>query len=264
MNKYFLIARTSFKEESKTLANTITAVFSFVVIIYIFNELWSYIYGSGVGTLINGYSLKMMLWYMIMAEILMYSVNARGTTRNFAQDVKSGRIAYQLNKPYNYYFYQIFSSFGKNIWNVIFILPFAILLGFVLLGGIENFSVAYILPIVVSLLLGVLLTGIIYGTVGLLSFWIEEATPFTWIIQKFQMLFGLFFPPEFFPTWLQPIITYSPVYAMMSGPCKLLANFSWELFLNVSISQLSYITIFILVGLLLYKFGTKKVNVNGG
>ena len=50
----------------------------------------------------------------------------------------------------------------------------------------------------------------------------------------------------------------------MSGPCKLLANFSWELFLNVSMSQLSYITIFIVVGLLLYKFGTKKVNVNGG
>ena len=80
MNKYFLIARTSFKEESKTLANTITAVFSFVVIIYIFNELLSYIYGSGVGTLINGYSLKMMLWYMIMAEILMYSVNSSKST----------------------------------------------------------------------------------------------------------------------------------------------------------------------------------------
>ncbi|MBR4003939.1 MAG: hypothetical protein IKI95_07845, partial [Clostridia bacterium] len=119
-------------------------------------------------------------------------------------------------------------------------------------------------PLIISLLLATLLTCIIYGTVGLLSFWIEEATPFTWIIQKFQMLFGLFFPPEFFPTWLQPIINYSPVYAMMSGPCKLLANFSWDLFLNVTLSQGVYIIIFIVLGSMIYKIGTKKVNIHGG
>ena len=78
------------------------------------------------------------------------------------------------------------------------------------------------------------------------------------------MLFGLFFPPEFFPTWLQPFINYSPVYAMMSGPCKLLANFSWELFLQVSVSQVAYITVFVVLGLVIYQSGTKKVNVHGG
>ena len=78
------------------------------------------------------------------------------------------------------------------------------------------------------------------------------------------MLLGLFFPPEFFPTWLQPIIVYSPVYAMMSGPCKLLANFSWNLFLEVSISQAIWLTFFVGLGLILYKIGTKKVNVHGG
>ena len=129
---------------------------------------------------------------------------------------------------------------------------------------IKNFSVFYIVPLLISLILAVFLTCIIYGAVGLLSFWIEEATPFTWIIQKFQMLFGLFFPPEFFPVWLQPIIEYSPVYAMMSGPCKLMANFSWDLFLKVSISQAVYILLFLVIGLLIYKLGTKKVNVHGG
>ena len=29
---------------------------------------------------VDGYSLSMMIWYMIMAEVLMYSVNARATT----------------------------------------------------------------------------------------------------------------------------------------------------------------------------------------
>ena len=214
--------------------------------------------------MIHGYTVEMMIWYMIMAEVLMYSVNARGVTRAFSNDIKSGKIAYQLNKPYNYYAYQVSSQAGVFVWKLIFLIPTGILMGLILLGPIANFSIAYVLPLLVSLLMAVLLTGVIYGAIGLLAFWVEESTPFTWIVQKFQMLFGLFFPPEFFPVWLQPVIEYSPVYAMMSGPCKLMANFSWELFLRVSLSQIAYIGLFMTLGVIIYKLGTKKVNVNGG
>ena len=265
MNKYFSILKTSFRQESKTIGNSLTSVVSFIVIIYIFRELWQFIYGgSGTGTLINGYTVEMMIWYMIMAEVLMYSVNARGVTRAFSNDIKSGKIAYQLNKPYNYYSYQVSSQIGAFLWKLIFLVPTAVIMGLVLLGPIANFSFTYVLPLAFSLILAVLLTCIIYGTVGLLAFWIEEATPFTWIVQKFQMLFGLFFPPEFFPVWLQPAITYSPVYAMMSGPCKLLAAFSWDLFFKVTVSQVLYIGVFVVIGLIIYNFGTRKVNVHGG
>lgn len=265
MKKYLSIFKTSFKQETKTIADSLTAIGSFAVIIYIFKMLWDFIYGeNGGGTLINGYSVDMMIWYMIMAEILMYSVNARRVTRVFGNDIKSGKIAYQLNKPYNYYAYQVSSQTATFLWKLIFLLPTGIVMGLILLEPIPNFRAYYVVPILISLLLAVFLTCIIYGTIGLLSFWIEEATPFTWIVQKFQMLLGLFFPPEFFPTWVQPIINYSPIYAMMSGPCKLLANFSWNVFLRTSISQVVYISIFLLIGLLLYKIGTKKVNIHGG
>ena len=53
MKKYLSIFRTSFKQESKTVVNSITAVISFVVIIYIFKMLWEFIYGgNGGGTFI--------------------------------------------------------------------------------------------------------------------------------------------------------------------------------------------------------------------
>ena len=264
MNKYLSIFKTSVKQEQKTLSNSIVACVSFVVIIYVFYQLWGYIYGSGAGTIVNGYNLKMMIWYMIMAEVLMYSVNARKTTRSFSNDIKSGKIAYHLNKPYNFYFYMIANSMGEFIWKLLLLVPTALLTGLVLLGGIDNFQFVYIIPIMFSLVFAVFLTGVIYGGVGLLAFWIEDSTPFAWIIQKFQMLFGLFFPPEFFPVWLQPIIMYSPVYAMMSGPCKLLASFSWELFFNVCISQVVWTIVFFSLSIIIYKSGTKKVNINGG
>jgi len=265
MNKYIAIYNTSFRQESKTLSNSITSVISFVVIIYILQQLWQFIYGgSGTGTLINGYTIEMMIWYMIMAEVLLYSVHARTVTKAFSNDIKSGKIAYQLNKPYNYFAYQVFSQTGVFVWKLCFLVPTALVTGLILLGPIANFSIVYVLPILISFILAVFLNCIIYGMIGILCFWIEESTPFTWIVQKFQMLFGLFFPPEFFPVWLQPIITYSPIYAMMSGPCKLLANFSWELFLQVSITQVVYLSVFLCVALILYKYGTRKVNVNGG
>lgn len=265
MRKYLNIFGTSLRQESKTFANALTSSVSFVVIIYIFKQLWQFIYGGqGGGTLIKGYSLDMMIWYMVMAEIFMYSVNARGVTKAFGNDIKSGKIAYQLNKPYNYYFYQVMSSLGGCFWKLIFLLPTGIIIGLLLLGPIQNFRIVYIFPIAIAMLLAILLTCLIYGAVGLLTFWIEEATPFTWIIQKFQMLFGLFFPPEFFPAWIQPAINYSPIYAMMSGPCKLLANFSWDTFLEVLISQGVWIAVFVLLGLFLYKTGSRKVNVYGG
>lgn len=265
MRKYLNIFTTSLRQESKTFANALTSSVSFIVIIYIFKQLWQFIYGGqGGGTLINGYTLEMMIWYMIMAEIFMYSVNARGVTRAFSNDIKSGKIAYQLNKPYNYYFYQVSSSLGECFWKLLFLLPTALLIGLLLLGPIANFNLLYLLPIGLSLICGIVLTCTIYGAVGLLSFWVEESSPFAWIIQKFQMLFGLFFPPEFFPVWLQPAINYSPVYAMMSGPCKLLANFSWELFQNVIISQACWLAVFVALGLVIYKLGSRKVNVHGG
>ena len=265
MNKYFTVFKTSFKQESKTLTNTLVSVVSFFVIIFIFNELWGFIYGgSGIGDTINGYSLKMMIWYMIAAEVLMYAFNGRTVTRSFSNDIKSGKIAYGLNKPYNYFGFQVSTNTGAFCWKLIFLLPAAVIIGMLLLGPIANFSFAHIIPIVASLFLATFLSSIMYGIIGLLAFWVEEATPFAWILQKFNMLFGLFFPPEFFPAWLQPIITYSPVYATVSGPSKLLANFSLELFAQVSITQAVYLVLFTAIGLVVFKFGTRKVSNNGG
>ena len=265
MSKYFSVFKTSLKQESKTVGNSLMQVFGFVIIIYIFNELWSYVYGGkGYGSVINGYTFDQMLWYLIIAEALTFALKGKTVTKTISSDIKSGKLAYQLNKPYNYYTYQVFSLCGNFIWNLVFLLPVAVILGLIFVGGIQGFSILFILPILLTIVLAMLLTGLAYGMIGLLAFWIEESSPFAWILQKFIMIFGLFFPPEFFPVWLQPIITYSPIYAMMSGPAKLIANFSWESFGIVLLSQVVYIVLFMSLGLLVFKRGARKVNINGG
>jgi len=264
MNKYLQIFATSFKQESKTIANTLISAGSFIVIMFIFYQLWGYIYGeSGSGQLISGYSLQMMIWYLVGTELVMYVVNSRRVTNQFSADIKSGRLAYQLNKPYNYFFYMVFSTMGQVTFKFIFLLPITMLFGIILVG-LPSYNLAYLILIFFSIFLAIFTISLIYGVIGLLAFWVEEATPFTWIVNKFFMILGMFFPPELFPSWLQPAIIYSPVYATLSGPCKLLADFSWNNFLNVSLSQIAWGGFFVLLGILLFNKGTKKVNINGG
>lgn len=263
MSKYFAIFNTTIKQESKTLGNTLISMFSFCVIMLIFYQLWTYIYTHGIDN-IAGYDLNMTLWYLIFAEMLTYCVSSRAVTKSFASDIKTGKIAYSLNKPYNYFCYQITSSMAYSMWHMIFMVPTGIICGLIFLKSINNLSVIYVFAGLLTLILACLINTIVYGTIGLIAFWIEEPTPFTWIVQKFVLLLGLFFPPEFFPQWLQPFINYSPIYVMMSGPCKLLANFSVNEFYKVLTMQCIYLVILFALGMTIYKLGTRKVNINGG
>ena len=265
MNKYGLVFATSLKQEKDTIFDTILRVISLGFIMFILVQLWSYIYGeSGANSVINGYTLEQMLWYLLVTETVASCAKQSQITRKIGNEIKSGSIAYKINKPYNFYLYNIADFMAKSIWLLVFMLPFALLIGFVLIGAIESFTFIQIIPSLLVLILSLLLIWVLYGILGLISFWVEDSTPFTWIMQKFLLLFGLLFPLEFFPKSIQPIITYSPIYSIYSGPAKLIASYSFDLFIQVLISQLVWNFILIALGLFIYKKGRKKVNANGG
>lgn len=264
MNKYLAIFGTSFRQESKTLGNSFVSVFGFGLIIFIFSQMWIYIYTYGGGNVIEGYSLNMMIWYLVMSEIIVFTVKPRAIVRAYSDDIKSGRIAYQMNKPYNYYLYQTSSQMGAFSLKFLFILVSGIVFGLIFAGPITTFDVIGLLPLMVSLALSMVLTCVLYGAIGLLSFWVEDATPLSWIVQRLTLTLGVLFPPQVFPGIVQDIITYSPIYALVGGPAQLLVNFSWELFLKVVIIQILYIIVFAGISALLYNSGRKKVNINGG
>ena len=265
MNKYFGVFKTSFKQEKDTLFDTVMRAITFFIIMYIFLQLWGYIYGeNGTSQVINGYSLAQMIWYLTIGELITFTAKHSQITRAISKEIISGSIAYKLNKPYNYYLYNITTFMAKSCFALIFMLPVAVLIGGVFVGFPSTFVVAQILPCIISILLSHLLNWCLFAIVGLLGFWCQDASPFDWIVSKFLMLLGMFFPIEFFPSWLQPAIRYSPIYSIMSGPASLVANFSWELFGQVILSQIVWIVILILIGLGLYNIGKRKVVSNGG
>ena len=85
-------------------------LFSFIIL-FIFLNLWKYIY-EDPNELINGYSMNQMIWYVIITEILWMSLGGRKLCRKICNDVRCGNIAYNINKPYSYIGYSVFSHLG--------------------------------------------------------------------------------------------------------------------------------------------------------
>ena len=78
------------------------------------------------------------------------------------------------------------------------------------------------------------------------------------------LVLGTLFPIEMFPKILQPIIKCTPIFVVTYGPAKLIINFTIENFIKISIAQIIYLVISILIIGILYNKGVKKLNVNGG
>ena len=100
--------------------------------------------------------------------------------------------------------------------------------------------------------------------ISIISFWIEDSTPFHWIYDKMILLIGTMFPIEMFPQYLRPIIKCPPIYVVTYLPAKLLINFSLQNFVQILLAQIIYLFVATTLTLILYEKGVKKLNVNGG
>ena len=79
---------------------------------FVFLNLWEYIY-SDPTQIINGYTMKQMIWYVLVTEVLWFGSRNKILIREISQDIKTGNIAYNINKPYNYVFYIVAKHLGE-------------------------------------------------------------------------------------------------------------------------------------------------------
>ncbi len=263
MKKYLYIYKTTFLDSIQYISSILFKFIGYLISIFVMFSLWSYIY-SDSANVINGYSLTQMMWYILMAEVITYGGNSKVVIEEISKDIKGGNIAYHINKPYHYLGYIFMKYLGDCTIRLILYTIVSISLAFLFVGFIPGFSFANIIFILISFFLAFLINGIIKIIISLIAFWVEDSEPFHWIYSKFMLILGVFFPVEMFPVVLRPIIKYTPVYAVIYGPAKLVVDFSQGLFKSVLIGQLIYLIISGLIMILVFRKGVKRVNVNGG
>lgn len=263
MKKYLYIYKATLIENLSYIPNILLGFINFIVMMFIFLNLWQYIY-SDSSQVINGYTMEQMIWYVLITETLWFGTRNKSLIRQISQDIKTGNVAYNINKPYNYIFYIIAKHFGEITIKFIAFAIIGVLVGTLFVGPIKNFNFMNLPLILITILFGVLINSVIRIAISIISFWIEDSTPFHWVYDKLILVLGTLFPIEMFPNFLRPILKCTPIFVVTYGPAKLLIDFSIGNFIQVLITQIIYLVVTIALITILYERGVKKLNVNGG
>jgi len=224
--------------------------------------MWSFIYGED--SYISGYNKSQMMWYVIMTELVWMSTLSAFIRREVSVDVKTGKIAYMINKPYNYNLYVLAKHMGESFSSYSINVLMAIAIGLFLAGPLAGFALWQLPFIFIIFMGGLVVSSLFYILLALTSFWVEENTPFVWIYEKLVLVFGVIFPIEVYPLWAQKIIGLSPIYTCFYAPAKITVDFSLGQFFAFLSMQIGYVIVLGFIVSLVYGKGVKKLNVNGG
>ena len=256
MLKYLAFGRVIVKENFKNISNLLGTILSFMIHIIIFSFLWDFVLE---GKAIAGYTKKELIWYVIIAESIMYSFHYY--YRKVATKVEMGDFAYDMTKPYNFLIRTIVEGIAE-IFVTAIVLVIGIILGTILVGNIP-ITIAQILICSLIFVLSTALLLLLNIIVGLLSIWLGRDVSSLWLLIQKAMLIFAFSPVELFPKWLQKILLFLPTTHVIYTPSSLFVHFSYS---KALISVLYEIISFVILGILLfiiYKKGVKKQNVNG-
>ena len=263
MRKYLFIIKTQIISNLQYVFNTLFGFISYFILLYILFNLWRYLY-SDPSEIINGYSMSQMVWYVIITEILWMTLGGRKLCKKISNDVKSGNVTYNINKPYNYVGYCLSTHLGdvfiKGIANFIL----SMLTGLLFLKSFPNITIISFIITIITCIFATIISTLLITTIGLISFFIEDSGPFYWIYSKFILVLGTIFPIEYFPAFIGKILTYSPIYVVSYGPAKLFVDFSYENAIKIILAQIVYVFIAYFLCSIIYKKGVKRINVNGG
>ena len=256
MRKYIEIFKYSLKTQFAFIYNYIFSLASFAIHVFVFNELWDYILK---GNQIVGYTKSELIWYIIIAECILYSGDKK--FNQIADMVKQGDIANMLIKPVdtvNYFIAETTAAIVKTFINLIV----AIILGVALAGPI-NYSVGSIFLGLISLFIGVFVHNLIQIFVGIIAFYTEENKSFWMVVQKIAF-FVVFTPLEFYPKLVQNILLCLPTTYFVYVPAKIFVNYEISLAMKLlGLEILSGVIVYMAIRFV-YKKGAEKINVNGG
>jgi len=263
LKKYNEIGKTNFRNNFVYIWDSLFGKAFFIgIIIFIFSHLWSTIFKQSGVSVISGFTLPMMVWYLVLTESILVSLS--GVIRDVSSEIKSGDVANYLTKPYNYIFYKYAISIGKGAFNFFLFFLVGGIMAYLTVGGIsvEWYTIPFILLVV---FLAITLSYFIIINIGLAAFWIEETNGLAFIYNKFVFVIGgMLVPLEILPLWLAKIGLLLPFSYIAYHPAKLFVMFDFTYFFNIFIIQLAWIVVFIIISLFIYSIVSKKVSINGG
>jgi ABC-2 type transport system permease protein len=260
IDKYASVARISFLNVIAYFWEFSFGTIFMVILLFVLANFWKTIYATKEG--IPGFTLVQMIWYLVLAEAIMFSSKKIG--EDISVEIKSGNIAYQLNKPYSYALFKYFDYMAIAAFRFVVTFTAGAIAAYLLVGPFD-FDFRYAPFVLLSVFFAVTVNFTFNFLIGLLAFWFEDIAGFEWVYGKFVLIIGgTLLPFEIFPEWIAKIVSYLPFSTIGYYPAKLFAAPHLQDVSSIYLFQLAWIVIMIAVVWTVYHFGVKKVNINGG
>ncbi|MCI0713800.1 MAG: ABC-2 family transporter protein [Chloroflexi bacterium] len=261
--KYRAIARANVQNSLAYAWDALTPGIFVTIFIFIFAQIWKVTFASQNTNVINGLTLNMTIWYFVWAELVQLSKIDPVTT--IQNEVKDGSLAYTLGRPYNYVLYHFFHGLGGVGIRLVSVLAFGSFVAGTQAGLLASFRLE-VMPLVLFVtVLAFVLDYCIMAMIGLLAFFFEDVMAFRFIYSKITfVLGGLLIPVDFLPDTVQSIARVLPFNLVVYAPSKLFVAWDWEQFGFVVIMQFFWIGVMAGLLTLFYRYGVKRVTINGG
>jgi ABC-2 type transport system permease protein len=260
--KYLAIARTRLMGSLIYDHDLVVRSVFMLVVLVTFVQLWTTTYNAINEPIIAGFSLRDLVWYLVITEVIALSTPRIAQTID--TEVRSGDVAYSLARPYSYPLFHLASFWGETLVR----LPMNAAVGSIVALVAVGPPPASPVSLLATLLLtagAVTLKGSLEILVGLSAFWVEDTQPAEWIYSKLVITIGgLLLPLDLFPDWLAGIARALPFASMAYAPARVFVGFEWPVFAPLLLTQLTWLLLFWGLVSLIFSRASRRLVAHGG
>jgi ABC-2 type transport system permease protein len=263
MAKYIEMIRIRFLMMLAYRTNYYSGILIYSINIGAYYFLWSAIYGDK-GT-IQGLSIIQMTTYIAVAWMAR-AFYFNNIDREIATEIKEGKVAIELIRPYHYLRMKMMQALGEGIFRLLFFsVPgmFIVSLFFPL-----NFSTNLMiwLSFFISIIFSFIINTQINLLAGITTFFLFNNDGLIRAKRVVIDLFsGLLLPISFYPLWAQEIMGYFPFQAISYIPSMIFTEaFKGSELINVLLIQGMWSLLLIIPIQLLWILAKKQLIIQGG
>lgn len=263
MDKYVEMIRIRFLMMLAYRTNYYTGILIYSINIGAYYFLWSAIYGGKEE--IEGLTVIQMTTYIVVAWMAR-AFYFNNIDREMAMEIKEGKVAVELIRPYNYLAMKSMQGLGEGIFRLfLFSLPGMIIVSFIF--PIKLSTDLFIWGLfLLSILLSFLINTQINLLTGITTFFLYNNTGLIRAKRVLIDLFsGLLIPISFFPIWAQGILKYLPFQGISYVPSMIFTNgFSYQEAVNAILLQFIWVILLVIPIQLLWHLAKRQLVIQGG
>jgi len=261
--KYVAIARINLLNRLAYIWDAASNSLLMFLFIFIFAQLWGATFEAQGAAVIGGLTLTQTVWYFVWAEMI--QMGKIRHVQTVSQEVKDGSLAYTLGRPYNYLLYHFAFGVGDILIQAGVLVIAGGLVAWTQVGALASFRPETLPGLLLVTALAFVLDFCVLSIIALMAFFMEDVNSLTFIYHKIVfVLGGLLIPVDFLPDWLQSIARVLPFNLVVYAPAKLFVAWDSAQFVQVVALQVVWIGAIAAVLVGLYRYGTRRLSINGG